>query len=137
MEICCDIERMVAHPELRERYNACVCDAGVVQKLREVGEPVTVAVILGLWCPDSRRIVPEVLRAIQEARNENIQLLSATVPYDETDNLPLNVGGLTVRKFPTIVVLRGRYQTTEEIDPSAELCRFVEESLDAERLKCP
>ena len=30
--------------------------------------------------------------------------------------------------------LRGRFQTTEQIDPNAEVMRFVEESLDASRL---
>ncbi len=136
MEICCDIDRMVRHPDLKSRYEAYVPEPAVVEKLRAAREPVTVAVIFGFWCPDSRRIVPEVLKAIAEARNDNLQLLTATVPYEETDRLPLDVGGLSVRKFPTVVFLRGKYQTIEEIDPSQEMCRFVEESLAAERLSC-
>jgi hypothetical protein len=136
MEICCDIDQMVRHRDLKSRYDAYAPDPAVVAKLREVKQPVTVAVIFGFWCPDSKRIVPEVLKAITEAQNENLQLLTASVPYEETDNLPLDVGGLSVRRFPTVVFLRGRYQTTEEIDPSQEICRFVEESLDVARLAC-
>jgi len=136
MEICCDTDKMIRHPDLRTQYAAYVPDPAVVEKLRAAKEPITVAIIFGVWCPDSRRIVPEVLKAISEAKNDNLQLLTASVPYEETDDLPLDVGGLSVQRFPTVVLLRGKYQTTEEIDPSQEICRFVEESLDAARLSC-
>jgi thiol-disulfide isomerase/thioredoxin len=136
MEICCDVDKLVHHGQIQTRYESYVPDPAVVARLRGVTEPTTIAVVFGLWCGDSRRIVPEVLKALTEANNGNLQLLAVTVPYDETHELPLSLSGLKVRRFPTIVFLRGKYETTDAIDPSRELCRFVEESLDAARLTC-
>jgi hypothetical protein len=136
MEICCDIDKMVRHPSLRERYGAHEPDPGVVEALRAIGEEMTVVIVFGFWCPDSVRIVPEVLRAITEADNPNLQALSATVPLEETHDLPLDVGGISVRRFPTISFIGGRYETTEAIPAGIEeLARFVEEPLRADRLR--
>ena len=134
MEICCDIEKLVRPPKLKGRYDAYNPPADLLAALRAIREPTTVAIVYGLWCPDSVRIVPEVLKSITQADNDNLQVLGATVPLDETDDLPLDVGGISVRRFPTVAFLRGRFQTTEQIDPNAEVMRFVEESLDASRL---
>jgi thiol-disulfide isomerase/thioredoxin len=135
MEICCEIDKMVRHPDLRARYEAHQPRADVVQALKAIGEETTVVIVFGFWCPDSKRIVPEVLKAVSEADNPNLQVLAATVPLEETHDLPLDVGGISVRKFPTIVFVRGRYRTTEEIPPGVrEEARFVEQSLDAEKL---
>jgi hypothetical protein len=134
MEICCDIGKLVRQPGLKSRYDTYRPPEDVLQALRAIDQPMTIAVVYGLWCPDSFRIVPEVLKSITEAENDNLQVLGATVPLDETDDLPLDVGGLSVRRFPTVVFLKGRFQTTEEVDPNAEIVRFVEESLDAARL---
>jgi hypothetical protein len=134
MEICCDIDRLVRQPQLRDRYDSYVPPDETIDALRAIDEPMTVAVVYGFWCPDSVRIVPGVLKCITEADNDNLQVLGATVPLEETDDLPLDVGGISVRWFPTVAFLRGRFQTTEEIDPDAEVVRFVEEPLDASRL---
>jgi len=136
MEICCDISKMVRHPDLRTRYEGHEPDSEVVKALRAITEEMTVVIVFGFWCPDSLRIVPEVLKAITEADNPKLQVLTATVPWEETDDLPIPCGGISVRKFPTISFIKGRYQTTDEI-PSGidEPARFVEESLTAERLR--
>lgn len=135
MEICCDIETLIRQPRLRSRYESYMPPEDVVEALRAIDRPMTVAVVYGFWCPESSVIVPELLKSITEADNDNLQVLGATVPLDETYDLPLDVGGISVRRFPTIVFLRGRFQTTEEIDPKAEVVRFVEEGLDADRLR--
>jgi len=135
MEICCDIAKLIRQPQIKSRYEAHEPVDDVLQALRAITEPMTVAIVYGFWCPDSARIVPDVLKAITEADNDNLQVLGATVPLDETYDLPLDVGGISVRRFPTVAFLRGRFQTTEEIDPNAEVVRFVEEPLDASRLR--
>jgi hypothetical protein len=136
MEICCDIDRIVRHPSLRERYGTHEPDSRVVEALRAIGEEMTVVIVFGFWCPDSTRIVPQVLKAVTKANNPNLQVLAATVPLEETYDLPLNVGAISVRWFPTISFVRGRYQTTEAIPPGIEeLARFVEEPLKADRLR--
>ncbi|MBM3475299.1 MAG: hypothetical protein FJX75_18715 [Armatimonadetes bacterium] len=135
MEICCEIDRMVRHPDLRGRYEAHEPRKEVVEALKAIGEEMTVVIVFGFWCRDSVRIVPEVLKALSEADNPNLQVLAATVPLEETDDLPIDVGGISVRRFPTIVFVRGRYRTTEEIQAGVpEEARFVEQSLDAARL---
>jgi len=135
MEICCEIDKMVRHPDLRGRYEAHQPKGEVVEALRGIGQEMTVVIVFGFWCPDSMRIVPEALRAVTEADNPNLQVLAATVPLEETHDLPVEVGGISVRRFPTIVFVKGRYQTTEQIPPGIrEEARFVEESLEATRL---
>lgn len=134
MEICCDIDKMVRHPDLRARYNEYEPPADIVKALRAIDREVTVAVVFGFWCPDSLRVVPDVLKAIVEAGNDNLQVLAATVPLDETHDLPIDVGTVSVRRFPTVAFLAGRYEKTEQIPEGVEVVRFVEEPLDAERL---
>ncbi|MGQ9732819.1 MAG: thioredoxin family protein [Candidatus Zipacnadales bacterium] len=135
MEICCDVNKMVRHPDLRSRYDAFTPPPEVVQALRAIRDETTVVIVFGFWCPDSMRIVPEVLKAITEADNPNLQVLAATVPLEETYELPLSLGGISVRRFPTVLFVKGRYQKVEDIPVSIEeLARFVEEPLKANRL---
>ncbi len=135
MEICCDVNKMVRHPDLRTRYESHEPPAEVVEALKAIDEEMTVVIVFGFWCPDSLRIVPQVLKAITEADNPHLQVLVATVPLEETHDLPVSVGGISVRRFPTVVFLRGRYQKTEEIRADVqELARFVEEPLCADKL---
>jgi thiol-disulfide isomerase/thioredoxin len=136
MEICCDIQKMVRHPDLRARYEAHRPPGDVVEALRGIDEETTVVIVFGFWCPDSLRIVPEVLKAITEADNPNLQVVAATVPLEETHDLPIACGGISVRKFPTVSFVPGRYQTTDAIPAGTEeRARFVEESLTAEGLR--
>lgn len=95
---------------------------------------MTIAIIFGFWCPDSLTIVPRVLKSIVAADNDNIQALAVSIPLDETHDLPIDVGTVSVRRFPTTAILRGHYEKTEEIEPECEIVRFVEEPLDAARL---
>jgi len=134
MEICCHVDKMVRHPDLHARFDAAKPDPDVVEALRAIDEEVTFAIIFGFWCPDSLTIVPGVLRNIVEADNDSIQVLAASVPLDETHDLPIDLGAISVRRFPTTAILRGHYEKTDEIEPGCEIIRFVEEPLDAARL---
>jgi hypothetical protein len=79
--------------------------------------------------------VPEALKCVTEADNPHLQVLAASVPLEETHDLPIDVGGISVRKFPTISFVPGRYDRTEDIPPGIqERARFVEEPLQAARL---
>lgn len=136
MEICCEIDKMVRRPEFRTRYDEYEPAPEVVQALRAIEDEMTVVVVFGFWCPDSLRIVPEVLKAIREAGNPNLQVLAASVPLEETDELPVYVGPISVRRFPTVVFLPGHFRTNHEIPKGVtEKARFVEESLDAAKLR--
>jgi len=136
MEICCDIDKIVRHPDLRVRYQAHHPPADVVTALRAIDQEMTVVIVFGFWCPDSMRVVPGVLRGIKEADNPNLQVLAATVPLEDTHELPIHCGGMSIRRFPTISFVKGRYKTTDEIPAGVEeLARFVEEPLSADRLR--
>ena len=135
MEICCEIDKMVRHADLRGRYEAYQPPGKVVAGLKAIDQDMTVVIVFGFWCPDSMRIVPEVLKAMTEAGNPHLQVLTATVPLEETHDLPISCGGVSVRRFPTISFIKGCYETTDEIPAGIhEEARFVEESLDAARL---
>ncbi len=134
MEICCEVDKMIRHPDLRSRYDAHVPDEAVVEALKAIDEPMTVAVVLGFWCPDSLALVPRVLKEVVAADNDNLQVLAASVPLDETNDLPIDIGTMSVRKFPTVAFLRGHYKKTQDMEPDCEVVRFVEEPLDPARL---
>ena len=135
MEICCDVDKMIGHRDLRHRFESDTPDPAVIEALRAISEPITVAIVHGFWCPDCIRLVPGVLKALKVADNPLLQPLIASVPLEETFDLPMDVGTVSVRRFPTVAFLRGHYKTTDAILPECEVLRFVEEPLDATRLK--
>jgi len=134
MEICCEIDKMVRHPDFRERFNAHQPPGDLVDALRAIERETTIAIIFGFWCPESNWIVPHTLKAISEADNDKLEVLAASVPLDETYDLPIHVGTIAVRRFPTIAFLKGHFVRTEDIPEDAELVRFVEEIPDPARL---
>ncbi len=131
MEICCDPKRVLKGPGYAERYAAHEPPAELVDALRSISEPATVLVVFGVWCQDSRRVVPEVLKAMAAADNGNLQLLAVHVSYAETDPSPFMAGPVAVKRYPTTAFLAGRFQTTEEIPEGVEKARFVEQSPNA------
>jgi hypothetical protein len=134
METCCDAGKLLRTADYRSRYDAFTPPAEVVEALQAVARPVTVLVVFGLWCRDSARIVPEVLKSLALAENPNLQLLAVHVSYEETDPSPFMAGPIAVRRYPTVAFLEGRYGNTDEVPEGKELVRFVEESLSAERI---
>ncbi len=134
MEVCCNSKRLLGDRSYRERYQATEPDEALVAKLRACQEPMTLLVIMGYWCPDSLRIVPGTVRAYDEADNDNLEILGVAIPYEDTEQIPVRVGPIEVRRFPTIVFLRGTHRKVETIKTGDEIVRFVEEPVDAARV---
>ena len=131
MEVCCDAPKLLRRPEYRERYAGYEPPEELLAALRNIHRPMTVLVVFGYWCRDSVRIVPDVLKALALADNPDLQLLAIHVSYAETDPSPFMAGPIPVRRYPTIALLEGRFQTAEEIPEGVERLRFVEVPLDA------
>lgn len=134
MEVCCQPEKVLRTPGYRERYEACTPDAEVVAALGRIAIPVTVLVVYGAWCRDSERIVPGLLRALSEAGNALVRLLTVHVAYSETDPSPFMAGPVPVERYPTVSLLKGSFDTLGTIEGGAELVRFVERPLSADLL---
>ena len=134
MEVCCNSKRLLGDRSYRERYQAIVPDPALVEKLKAIPEPTTLMIVLGYWCPDCFRIVPGTVRAFDEAANGKLEILGVAIPYEDTDRLPLQIGPVEVRKFPTIVFLRGTHRNVDTIQAGDEIVRFVEEPLDPDRV---
>ena len=135
MEVCCNPARLLHAAGYRERYEAYAPPAELIAELESIGEPVTVLVVYGTWCNDSRRVVPEVVKALELASNDQLRLLAVHVSYAETDPSPFRAGSVEVSRYPTVALLAGHFDAASQIPPGSERVRFVEQSLDGARVR--
>lgn len=54
-------------PEFREWKEQYHPDQRILEKIRGINPPVSVLIVLGTWCPDSRKHVGEFLKIVEEA----------------------------------------------------------------------
>jgi cyclophilin family peptidyl-prolyl cis-trans isomerase/HEAT repeat protein len=86
-------------------------DAAALEQLRSATGDYTVFTVLGTWCNDSAREVPRLRRVLEEAGLERFRHVMVAV--DRTKRIgdadfPFGlVGGRTVDRVPTIVVVGG------------------------------
>ncbi len=106
-------------------------DTAAVRTIRARGKGVTVLLILGTWCPDSKREVPRFFKIFDQAR-----INIGTVTMVGVDRTKKDAEGLTVKhsitRVPTFVFFRNneeigrvteRATTTLEKDIAAILAR--------------
>jgi hypothetical protein len=74
------------------------------------------------------------MRAFSEAANSDLQVLGVSVPWEETEPMPVHVGPLEINKFPTFILLRGKHEKLATVNADDELMRFVEQPIDPAQL---
>ncbi|HEY0158409.1 MAG TPA: thioredoxin family protein [Thermoanaerobaculia bacterium] len=80
-------------------------DQALVQRLRSIGAPVKLEVVLATWCGDSRQHVPRLLKSIAEAANPNITV--ELIGIDSDFHQPMEViAGRNITNVPTVIVTR-------------------------------
>jgi len=84
-------------------YNEYVPDSSVVKKLTETdAENLTIKVVMGTWCPDSRREVPRFLKIFDQL---NLPLNKITfIGVDNEKRSPVQeYNGLNIERVPTFI----------------------------------
>ena len=74
-----------------------------VAALKTETRPVTMTVVLGTWCGDSKEFVPRVLKSVREAANPKIAVRLVALDNDFLHPQDV-IGGRRIINVPTIVV---------------------------------
>ena len=102
-------------PVWRSIADAYQPDAAVVERLRAIDSPVTLQVVLGTWCGDSRQHVPRLLKSIATAANPNVKVELTGIAIGFINPMEAVVEQ-NVTNVPTVIVRRA----------DREIGRFVE-----------
>lgn len=92
-------------------------DSAAVQFLAQYPDTISIIVLFGTWCHDSKREVPALIKTIQTADNSNIK--SEFIGVDRGKNDPENISNHWGLKYtPTFII----------VGAGNEIGRIVEES---------
>lgn len=92
-------------------------DEAAVEYLSAIEDSVTIYVLFGIWCHDSKREIPALFKTLEVANNPNIEVEYTAVSRQKTD--PTNAYERWELKYtPTMVIFRY----------GEEIGRFIEES---------
>ena len=89
---------------------------GVVQKLREINtDNLNIKIVMGTWCPDSRREVPRFMRVL-----DGWVFPSGKIQFIGVDNQKLSpVGeyeGLGIQRIPTFIIYKNNIEAGRIIE---------------------
>ena len=93
-----------------------------VERLKGIRmQDITIKVVLGTWCPDSRREVPRFMRIV-----EDTGFPVSRIEFIGTDNLKVspveNYGNLNIQRVPTFIFYRNNIEAGRIIEnPSSSL----------------
>jgi hypothetical protein len=90
-------------------------DAAAVARLRAVSRPTTLRIVCATWCGDSKRHVPRLLKAVDEARNPNLTVELFGIGNDFQQPMDY-IRANAIINVPIVLVQRG----------GREVGRFIE-----------
>jgi thiol-disulfide isomerase/thioredoxin len=91
-------------------FDAYNPDPAVIEKLKEISyEDLTIKIVMGTWCPDSRREVPRFMKILEMwgFPSEKVTFIGV----DNTKNAP--VGGydeLGIERVPTFIIMKNKIE---------------------------
>ena len=115
---------MAAHAEWKKVYDRTSVSEDVAQAFSDIGSDITVMVVFGDWCVDSRREVPAYWRVMDVAEP---RFRSTYVPVDRTK---VARGLRDIRYVPTFLVFKdgrevGRLVESPETELFADLIALM------------
>jgi thiol-disulfide isomerase/thioredoxin len=116
-------------PDYRDRVNSYTPDSKTVTRLSAAGGKRTVEVFFGSWCPHCQQVLPKLIKSLQLADNEKIDVKWIGLPRMFL-NEPL-VREREIKGVPTIIVLEdgqevGRFSGVEKIPVEVSLANLVQ-----------
>ena len=98
-------ELLAQFPPFRKAYSAYSPDSAAVDSLKRWNQDLDVMIILGTWCPDSRREVGRFLRILDKAGNSHFHLQFIGVDRKKKD--PEGYAKkYKIERVPTFIVLQ-------------------------------
>ncbi len=95
-----------ALPSWKQAYDAYRPDSAAVAVIKSVKKPVEILVFLGTWCPDSKREVPRLMKALDQAGNPKIRVKYYGVPHGFRENDD-TAAQYRIKAVPTFIVRVG------------------------------
>ncbi len=94
-----------AFPWFEKNFQAYIPDSQIVQNIKGKWDEVCVLIVLGTWCPDSRREVPRFYRIAEETELSFSKIELYGVDRDKmgTDATP---GIYGIERVPTFIFLK-------------------------------
>jgi len=93
-------------------------DAALIERLRKIGEPVRLQIVLATWCGDSRHHVPRLLKSIERAANPNLSVELIGIGPEFTTPMTV-VQGENITNVPTVIVRRGANEIGRYVETPA------------------
>lgn len=100
-----------------KKFHAHQVDQNHIELINSISQPTKVLIVFGLWCHDSQREVPRLLKLLSEANNPNIEVEMISVGYDKKIPESANQYGVSIKYTPTVILFDQQ---------GKELKRFVE-----------
>ena len=94
------------HQEFKVSYDTATVQAPFIPMLKSVDEGIKTIVVLGTWCPDSRRNVPHFLKVADESGmvRDNIKLYCVDRSKKSDDGLTAEYN---IERVPTFIFFKG------------------------------
>ena len=97
------------HPDWEEIMASYAPDPVVLEEFKSLSFPITVEVVLGVWCSDSKEHVSAYFKLMELADNPFLTSLFIGIPKDKESRKPF-VQGKNIERVPTFIV----YQDGQE-----------------------
>jgi hypothetical protein len=90
-------------PDWREVMASYTPDKEATDILQAMSDPVEIEVVLGTWCPDSKRHVSEYFRVLDVLDNPYFVSTYIGIPRNKEARLPY-IEGKNIQRVPTFIV---------------------------------
>ncbi len=114
------VEEMLSKiPEMKTEMENYQPDSAAIAFLQNFDKDVKVAVVLGTWCPDSRREVPRFLKIMETANNPHFQYELFGLDRAKKDTLGMGEK-FQIEYVPTFIVLMNEEEIGRIIETPTE-----------------
>ena len=97
-------------------YDEYVFNPDAIEKLKNIDKsPFNITIVIGSWCPDSRREVPRFMRVLNagEFSVDRVKLIGV----DREKNSPVeNFGSLNIERVPTFIIYKNNIEAGRIIE---------------------
>ncbi len=97
-------EEILSHfPDWQEEMASYMPDPAAIEKLKSLATEVRIEVVLGTWCPDSKRNVSAFFKIMEMVDNSQIMTFYIGIPRDKEARQPY-IQGKNIVRVPTFIV---------------------------------
>ncbi|MFQ6082412.1 MAG: thioredoxin family protein [Candidatus Aminicenantia bacterium] len=103
----------------------------IIQKLNQVNQEISIEIILGTWCKDSKQHVPSFIKIIQMIDNPSISVRLIGVPKKKETRDKRLIEEKNIKRIPTFIVClngeeKGRIIETPTLSIEEDLFTIIQ-----------